>query len=367
MENLAKTYADSGVDTKKEDVAMSRIIPRFVETFENRKGLAGESLLKIIKHYAAIIKITGNQALAIKTDGVGTKTFIAQHMDKYDTVGIDCVAMNVNDIICTGAEPISFLDYLAIQKSDPDLIEEISKGLKTGADLAKVSIVGGETAIMPEMINGIQGKIGFDLAGSAIGIINDDHIINGIQIEEDDVLIGISSSGIHSNGLTLARDIFFKKNKFTVDKHFDELEGRSLGEELLIPTNIYVNEIMEMIRKGIRIKVLAHITSDGLRNLTRVGENCGYEINNLPKPQAIFDLIKNYGHIDDSEMYEVYNMGVGMCAVLPQQQLDSALQIAEKDGKKTIVMGRAIRDPEKKIKIRQLKIQSINEDKFVKY
>jgi phosphoribosylformylglycinamidine cyclo-ligase len=367
MEDLARSYAEAGVDTRTEDLAMKRIKPLFEQTFKNRKGLMGESLLREIKHYAAIVKITDQLAIAIKTDGVGTKTFIAQYMNKYDTVGIDCVAMNVNDVLCTGAEPTSFLDYLAIQKSDPDIIEEIAKGLKLGADKAKVSIVGGETAIMPDMINSVDSdKIGFDLAGSALGTINPADIIDGRQIEEDDTLMGISSSGIHSNGLTLARNIFCNKDNFLLDRHFDEL-GRSLGQELLEPTHIYVDEIMQMIREGISLKVLAHITSDGLRNLTRIGDNFGYEINYLPKPQPIFELIQNYGHIEKTEMYEVYNMGIGMCAVIPQEQLDSALQIGEKYGKKAFVMGKAKKENDKKITIKPLKIVSINEGKFVKY
>jgi phosphoribosylformylglycinamidine cyclo-ligase len=367
MENLARSYAEAGVDTKKEHSAMERIKPIFKQTFKNRMGLIGESLLPQINHYAAIVKITDTQAVAIKTDGVGTKTFIAQYMNKYNTVGIDCVAMNVNDILCTGAEPISFVDYLAIQKSEADIIEEIAKGLKVGADKAKVNIVGGETAIMPDMINSADpDKIGFDLAGSALGTINPTSIIDGKQIEEGDILIGISSSGIHSNGLSLVRSILCNKKNFLLHRHFDEL-GQTVGEKLLKPTYIYVDEIMEMIRAGIRLKVLAHITSDGLVNLTRIGENFGYEITYLPKPQPIYEIIQNYGHIDITEMYNVYNMGVGICVVLPREQRDSALQIAEKYGKKAFVMGKALNDHNKKIDIKPLSIVSFNEEKFVKY
>ena len=367
MKDLARSYAEAGVDTNKEYSAMERIKPLFEQTFKNRRGLIGESLLHEIKHYAAVVKITDKQAVAIKTDGVGTKTLIAQYMNKYDTVGIDCVAMNVNDILCTGAEPISFVDYLAIQKSEPEIIEQIAKGLKLGADRAKVNIVGGETAIMPDMINSADpDKIGFDLAGSALGIINPNRIIDGKQIEEGDILVGISSSGIHSNGITLARNIFCNKKNFILDKYFDEL-GQSIGEELLKPTHIYVDEIMEMIRAGIRLKVLAHITSDGLVNLTRIGKNFGYEITYLPKPQPIYEIIRNHGHIDTTEMYNVYNMGIGMCAVLPREQRDSALQIAEKYGKKAFVMGKAVNDHSKKIDIKSLEIVSVNEEKFAKY
>ena len=367
MDNLPKTYCGSGVDTQNEKIALRKIKPFFEETFKNRKNVIGESLLQSINHYAALIKITDNQAIAITTDGVGTKALIAQFMDKYDTIGIDCIAMNVNDIICTGAEPISFLDYLAVQKSDPGFIEEIAKGLKRGADIAKVSIVGGETAIMPDLINGVRRDRGFDLSGIGLGSINPENIINGNNIKEGDAVIGISSSGIHSNGLTLARGIFCSEKNFLLEKHFHEL-GRSLGEELLEPTYIYVNEIMRMIREGIRVNSLAHITGDGLINLTRIGQNFGYQINYLPEPQPIYSIIQSYGHIDDTEMYEVYNMGVGMCVVVPIDQTDSALQIAEKFGKKAFVMGKAVKDVNnKKIDIKPLRIASTKEDKFIRY
>jgi phosphoribosylformylglycinamidine cyclo-ligase len=367
MENLARTYSNAGVDTEEEDLAMEKIKPILKETFKNRKGLIGESLLQEIKHYAAIVKITDQIAVAFKTDGVGTKTFIAQYMNKYDTVGIDCVAMNINDIICTGAEPTSFLDYLAVQKSDPYLIEEIGKGLRKGADMAKVSIVGGETAIMPDMINGVPEKIGFDLAGSAIGTLNPNRIIDGSLIEEGDALMGISSSGIHSNGLTLARNIFCDEKNFLLNTYFEEL-GHTIGEELLKPTYIYVDEIMEIIKSGIRLKVLAHITSNGLLNLRRIGKDFGYRITNIPKPHPIYNLIKNYGNVPITEMYEVYNMGVGMCAVLSQEQLDSALSIVEKHQKKAFVMGKAVRDPQQNIKIETENLRIISKgNKFTEF
>jgi phosphoribosylformylglycinamidine cyclo-ligase len=172
-------------------------------------------------HYAAVIKVSDDICVAIKTDGVGTKTFIAQLMD---TVGIDCIAMNVNDIICVGAKPTTFIDYLALHKADQSFIKQIMMGLKRGAEIAQVSIVGGETAIMPEMVNSVKDDMGFDLAGSSLGIVNPSKVITGDKIKEGDVLIGISSSGIHSNGLTLARKVLNVKEN--VHKFYDEL-GRS--------------------------------------------------------------------------------------------------------------------------------------------
>ena len=311
-----ETYADAGVNTDSEDSAMTDIRLLFQKTFRYNSDLVENIPLE--DHYAAIIKISDTLGVAIKTDGVGTKTFIAQYMDRYDTIGIDCVAMNVNDIICTGARPTTFVDYMALQHSDPCLIKEIAKGLKEGADRAKVSVVGGETAIMPEMIKGVKEESkGFDLAGAALGIIDPRRVINGLEIHDGDILIGISSSGIHSNGLTLARKVLeIEKN---IDK-FEDVLGRPLGEELLEPTYIYVDEIMAMITSQVDLKVVAHITSHGLLNLRRIGSNYGYDIDYLPKPQPIYDLIKEKGPVDDSEMYKVFNMGIGMCVVVQKNK-----------------------------------------------
>jgi len=349
----SKTYAGAGVDTKSEDLAMSRILPLFRKTFMNRIGIPGENI-PLEDHYAAVIKITENMAVAFKTDGVGTKTFIAQHMNKYDTVGIDCVAMNVNDILCTGAEPTSLLDYLAVEESNPDLIYEVARGLKKGADIARISIVGGETAILPEMIKGVVPRKGFDLAGCGLGVIDPHKIINGQNLSEGDVLIGISSSGIHSNGLTLARNVLLKHHKLDLNTYHEKLD-RTLGEELLEPTHIYVDEIMTMIKSNLELKALAHITSDGLLNLSRIGKDkaYGYRIDHLPEPQAIYKLIEEYGNIQPAEMYKVYNMGIGMCLTLPKAQVDSALQIASKFGKEAFVMGRVVPDSERKLDLRR--------------
>jgi len=356
----SNTYATSGVDTEKEDLAMSLIRPLFKKTFQFNHDLITN--IELDDHYAAVVKVSDEVGIAIKTDGVGTKTFVAQYMDKYDTVGIDCIAMNVNDIICVGAKPTTFIDYLALQNSDPELIHEIAKGLKIGADMAKVSIVGGETAIMPEMITGVRDGKGFDLAGCALGIVNPDEVIDGKRIEEGDSLIGISSSGIHSNGMTLARKVLDLEKNF--DRYYNELD-RTLGEELLEPTSIYVNEILDLISAKISLKVVAHITSDGLLNLRRIGNNFGYRITSLPKPQPIYKIIQNAHKTDISEMYKVYNMGIGMCVVVPKKQEDMSVDIVEKHGKKAFRLGEARFDQDRRIILEELDLISEG-DKFIK-
>jgi phosphoribosylformylglycinamidine cyclo-ligase len=345
-----ETYKKAGVDLAKEDLAVSRLFSILRETFHLRKSV-GRCLTEF-GHFAAVIEVN-NIGIAMKTDGVGTKVFIAQLMDKYDTIGIDCVAMNVNDIICTGAEPLSFMDYIAIQDPDPHIIEEIGKGLKKGAEMARVNIVGGETALLKEMIRGMRRNCGFDLVGMAIGIVQPDKIIDGTHLKEGDVLLGIKSSGIHSNGLTLARKVLLKKMRFNLNDYFEEL-GRTLGEELLEPTYIYVPEVLEMLNSNLNIKMLAHITSRGFLNLLRTGRNYGFEIVSLPEPQPIFQLIQKYGNISNEEMYHTFNMGIGFCIVLDKSDVDEALQIIEKHNKKAFTLGYAVRDPERRIKVKPL-------------
>ena len=232
-------------------------------------------------------------------------------------------------LFVVGARPTTFIDYLALHKANKSLlIEEIAKGLKTGADIAKVSIVGGETAIMPEMIKGIDDGMDSNLAGSTLGIVKPSQIIEGDKIREGDVLIGISSSGIDSNGLTLAREALNVKEN--IHKYYDEL-GRTLGEELLEPTSIYIEEIMQMISNKVDLKVVAHITSHGFNNLRRIGENFGYHIDYLPEPQPIYRMIQKLGDVSDAEMYRVYNMGIGMCVVVPKEEVDVTIGIAERE------------------------------------
>lgn len=340
------TYKKAGVDTSKEDIAVDRLIKLVKNTFSFRQNI-GKPMIDI-GHFAGLINIGMNNSLAIKTDGVGTKVFIAQMMEKYDTIGIDCVAMNVNDIICVGAEPISLLDYIAVQDPDPDMIEEIGKGLVKGCELANVSLVGGEIAVMPEMIQGKVKDKGFDLVGMGVGIVPNDRIITGDKIEEGDAILGLASTGIHSNSMTLTRKILLDKAKYKLHDYVDELD-RTLGEELLEPTRIYVKEVLEMISTGLNVKAIAHITSDGFLNLQRVSNGYGFRIDSLPEVPPIFKLIEKLGPVKQEEMYEVYNMGIGLCIVLPENEIEDAMQIIDKYNVDCYKIGNTFRDPEKRI------------------
>jgi len=305
-----------------------------------------------------------NLGLAISTDGVGTKLLIAQAMNRYDTVGIDCVAMNVNDVLCLGAEPLSLVDYIAVETADSEFISELMKGFYEGAVQANVSIPGGEIAQVKEMIHGSRDGRAFDLVGTCVGLVALDRILLGQNIQPGDVVVGLSSSGIHSNGFTLARRVLFTENSFSPHERAGAME-RPLGEELLIPTRIYVKPVLEMLRRPLNIKALAHITGDGLLNLPRVQSETGFVIDHLPEPQPIFKFIQSAGNIPDEEMYYVFNMGIGFCVVLDPQDADQAINIAEKHEIPAEVIGHTVADPERKVLIPQKKLVG-QKDHFIK-
>lgn len=350
---VSLSYAQAGVDTAKEEYALKRLLKWTERSFSLRTDLGCPKLKT--GYFANVIDIGEGIGLAISTDGVGTKILVAQMVGKYNTIGIDCIAMNVNDIICVGAEPLSMTDYIAIEDPHPDLLEEIGKGLYEGAKIAKVSISGGEMAQVKEMIRGSRNGYGLDLVGTCVGKVPLDKIIIGQNIEEYDVVIGLRSSGIHSNGLTLARKVFFEKANFEIDKHVKEL-GRTIGEELLEPTHIYVPEITEMLTRDLNLKALINITGDGFLNLTRVEADVGYVIDFLPEPQPIFSLLQEFGDIDKAEMFTVYNMGIGFCVISPQSEVDAIMSIAKKHGVDSYRIGYAVEDPEKKVVIQPEKL-----------
>src|SRR5215471_11400355 len=281
-------YKSAGVDAQKKEGSLNKLLEHVTRTF----SLNPCKPLLPIGYYANVIDlrpIGQNIGIAFSTDGVGTKLLIAEMMDKYDTVGIDCVAMNVNDLICVGATPVSMVDYLAVQELKPDMVEAIAEGLSTGARSANISISGGEIAQLRDVVKGYREGYGFDLAGTAIGTVPLDKIIVGQTLQAGDVVIGVESNGIHSNGLTLARHVFFERHHYPIDASFPTLE-HALGAELLRPTHIYVREVVEMLQQELPIKALIHITSDGLLNLTRVAADVGYVIEELPPIPPIFGL-----------------------------------------------------------------------------
>ncbi len=338
------SYTGAGVNTLKEEAALAGLLRWVGKTLDFG---ARRSALDF-GYFASVLDLGNGLGLALSTDGVGSKLLVAQLLDKYDTIGIDCVAMNVNDVLCVGAEPLCMLDYIAVQEADRDLLEQIGKGLYEGARQANISIPGGEIAQVREMIRGEREGRGFDLAGACVGLVPMDRILVGQSIQPGDAIIGLRSSGIHSNGLTLAREVFFKKAGYPPDKYVGEL-GRTIGEELLEPTRIYVREVLELLRSDLDIKALVHITSDGFLNLARVQAKVGYVIEALPDPQPIFTLLQQVGRVSDEEMFCVYNMGTGFCIVVAAADADRTLDALRRLGLEAFRLGRAVADPERKV------------------
>jgi phosphoribosylformylglycinamidine cyclo-ligase len=310
------TYKNSGVDIAQKEEAIQQLLSSIIT---KRKGTIGRPMGG---HYAGLIEF-GDYALVLCTDGVGTKVRIAEVLKKYDTVGIDCIAMNVNDALCVGAEPLAFVDYLAMDDPDPRITKEIGKGLEKGAKQANISIVGGETADLPEIING------FDLAGTCLAYVRKDKIILGDKIQPGDAIIGLSSSGIHSNGYTLARRVV-DEAEFTYTDEFPGglYPGKSIGEIMLTPTRIYVKEILELFKK-INVHGLAHITGSGLWNIPRLKEKVQYVIDDPLDPQPIFSFLQQYGTIDDYEMYQIFNMGMGFTVITADEDAEEAIRILQ--------------------------------------
>jgi phosphoribosylformylglycinamidine cyclo-ligase len=281
-----------------------------------------------------VLRIDDRTGIALSTDGVGSKIIVAEELERYDTVGIDCIAMNVNDVICVGAEPIAVLDYIAVEDADPEQLRQIAVGLKEGAEQAQVEIPGGELAQLPELIRGHPSPHGFDLVGACFGTVALDAIVTGSAIQPGDAVIGLPSSGVHSNGYTLARRALPDMGETP-----SELGGRRVGDVLLEPTVIYVRAVMDLLRSDLETRGLAHITSGGMLNLLRLEAEVGYRIDSpLPVP-PIFDLIADGASVDPTEMYQVFNMGCGFCCVVPADRADAAVELLEKHHRGAAVIG----------------------------
>src|SRR4051794_33624401 len=262
-------YAEAGVDTSRADTAVAALVGvlRTIDLGRESRAVLGSG------HYANVLEIAPGLGLALSTDGVGSKVIVAEQLGKFDTVGIDCIAMNVNDIICVGAEPIAVLDYIAVEKADPDVLRQIAVGLKAGAEEARVEIPGGELAQLPELIRGHPSPYGFDLVGACFGTVALDGMVIGDRIEPGDPVLGLPSSGVHSNGLTLARRTLPHLGETPA-----ELDGLSVGEALIVPTTIYVRAVMDLLHSDVDVRGLAHITSAGLLNLLRLTDTCGFVV-----------------------------------------------------------------------------------------
>ncbi len=304
------TYKEAGVDIEEEEEAIAALRNSVLFAREG-VGAPFES------EFAGLVEF-GEYALSLCTDGVGTKLIVANKMEKWDTIGIDCIAMNVNDAICQGAEPIAFVDYLAFEDPDPELAKQLGQGLQKGAERANITIVGGETATLSEIVDG------FDIAGTALGFVKKEDVIDGKEVEPGDKLIGIPSSGIHSNGLTLARKIV---NESEYD-YRDEVSFGIIGEELLEPTEIYTEVVLEAVENH-EIKGMANLTGGGLKNIQRINQDYRYLIDDPLEPQPVFDFLQEEGEVPEREMYRTFNMGLGFAMVVSEQEAEEVAEIVD--------------------------------------
>jgi phosphoribosylformylglycinamidine cyclo-ligase len=336
---MAISYKDAGVDLESYEEAMGRL-PALIQRTQTPR------VLPLMGGFAGLFQLQGENrkyrdpVLVSGTDGVGTKIKVAMMAGRYETIGIDLVGMCVNDCLCLGAEPLFFLDYVALGKDNPDLTTALVKGVSDGCLQAGAALIGGETAIMPDL----YGPGDFDLAGFCVGVVEKDQILDGKQIQAGDVLLGISSSGLHSNGYSLVRKAVFDVGKLTVSTHVPEL-GQTVGEILLTPTRIYartVRLLLEHPRLAGKVNGIAHITGGGL------AENTGRIIpqglqaairRGAWKVPTVFPWIQKLGEIDREEMFHVFNMGIGLVLVVRPDAVETVQEILKEQGEQAHVLG----------------------------
>jgi len=337
---MRDAYAAAGVNTSEADQAIGRLVSilRTIDTGRPSRSVLASG------HYASVLAVAPNLGIAMSTDGVGSKLIVAEQAGRLDGVGVDCVAMNANDVVCVGAEPIAMLDYLAVERIDAAALERIAIGLKRGAEAAAIEIPGGELAVLPELIRGHPSPHGFDLCGTCFGVVGLDAIVTGEDCEPGDVLIGLPSSGLHSNGYTLARHVLLDDVGLGLDADPPALGGQTVADALLEPTTIYVRAVLDLLRSDIPVHGLAHITGDGVLNLLRLGDDIGFVIDApLPVP-AICELIVSVGDLTPAEAYEVFNMGSGFVASVPAARTLEAIALLERHHPGARAIGRVTDD-----------------------
>jgi phosphoribosylformylglycinamidine cyclo-ligase len=337
---MTDAYARAGVDTGEAARALDALtaVLRSIDLGRASRTVIGPG------HYAAVLEIAPGLGLALCTDGVGSKVIVAEQAGRFDTIGVDCVAMNVNDIVCVGAEPIALVDYLAVEQADAEMLGELAVGLKRGAEEAGVEIPGGELAQVPELLRGHPPPRGFDLTAACVGTVGLEDIVTGELCAPGDAIVGLPSSGVHSNGFTLARRALLDQAGLALHERPPELGGAAVADALLEPTTIYVRAVLELLRSDVPVHGLAHITGDGVLNLLRLSMAVGFELDApLPVP-PVFELIAEAGGVDVADMHRVFNMGCGFCCVVPADRAQAAVSLLAGHHPGTAVIGRVTRE-----------------------
>ncbi|MFQ5908188.1 MAG: phosphoribosylformylglycinamidine cyclo-ligase [Thermoplasmata archaeon] len=317
-----RTYKESGVDIEREDRSIAALASQLAYA---RQGLGAP--FGPAGFFTSLIDF-GDWALTLNTDCVGTKLLVARDLDRWDTVGIDCVAMSVNDCLCVGAEPLAFVDYFAVGAYDESVAREVGRGLNRGAELADVTVVGGEFSTVPEIVRE------YDLVGACVGSVRKDAIVDGTDVHPGQVIVGLRSSGLHSNGFTLVRKLLEAEGVALKDTVPGATE--SFGEALLRPTEIYVRDVRRVLQ-AVPVTGMAHITGGGLLNLSRIRSDVAYHVDDPFPPQPIFDALQVLGHLDPEEMYRTFNMGQGFALIMEEADADAALELLQPGGEAQII------------------------------
>jgi phosphoribosylformylglycinamidine cyclo-ligase len=347
-DSTPSSYAQAGVDEEREQVAFARVMRPWLARTKVKSPLVTSITGLASGYFATIMHLPPGPPLALTTDGVGTKILLARDANRWEPIGVDCVANNVNDLICVGAVPLALLDYMAIDRIDEGVLEEIARGLFLGAELAGIAIPGGEIAQIGAMLADSDDGKGpmLDLVGTAVGALpptaaTEDgyrQAIDGSAVRPGDVIIGLPSSGLHSNGYSLARQALFEKGGMSLDDHVPG-SGRRLSDALLQPTLVYVNGIEALWAAGVTPRGMAHISGGGLLNIARLAANVSYELDTLPLAPDIFTLIAEKGDIDQATMYATLNMGIGFCVVVGREEVRTALEAFKRSGEDAVRIG----------------------------
>jgi phosphoribosylformylglycinamidine cyclo-ligase len=345
-ETAPSLYAEAGVDEEREQTAFSRVMRPWLARTQVRSPMVTSITGLSSGYFATLMHLPPGPPLALTTDGVGTKILLAREANRWEPVGIDCVANNVNDLICVGAVPLALLDYVATDRIDEGVLDEVARGLFLGAELAGIAIPGGEIAQVGAMLaDSAGGGPMVDLVGTAIGAMpptggNPAYRtpVDGSEARPGDVIIGLPSSGLHSNGYSLARHALFAKGGLSLNDPVPGT-GRRVGDALLQPTRVYVKAAEALWAAGVSPHGMAHISGGGLLNIARLAANVSYELDALPAPQEIFSLIAEKGAVDAATMYATFNMGIGFCIVVAKSDQQAALDALKRAGEEPVRIG----------------------------